>query len=55
VIVIRRHCGRWHWCCHYCYPPAQGSRNVWADIILISLPRHMRTRYSHHDYVRRNR
>lgn len=55
MIVIRRRCGRWTWCCHYCYPPAQGSRNNWADIYRISLPHHFRVRYFHHDYVRRTR
>jgi hypothetical protein len=55
MIVVRQRAGRWHWTCHLCYPPANGSRNVWADIYRISLPRHMKTRYSHHEWVARNR
>lgn len=51
MIVIRRRCGRWEWCCHFCHPPASGSRNQWADVFRISLPRHFRVREFHHAHV----
>lgn len=51
MITIRRRCGRWYWCCTYCQPTTTGSRNTWTDIIRISLPRHFRVRYFHHQWA----
>lgn len=56
----RRAAGRtpaqWRWECTLCVPPSRGARNgdgAWGKIISVSLPHHMRVRYSHHQLVAR--
>jgi len=46
----------WRWCCTFCDPPAFGFRareGAWQAIVTISMPRHFRVRYCHHQYVAR--
>lgn len=46
----------WRWCCTLCEPPTFGYRTVadgWFRIITESMPRHMRNRRQHHQWVAR--
>ena len=54
-VTVRKVCGRWEWTCCRCRPPARGSRDRFADVFAIALPRHFEHRRQHHEIVARRR
>lgn len=51
-IYIRKIAGRWTWECERCQPPVPGA-TLSFDKTVRNVARHCRTRYYHHEYVRR--